>query len=172
MPHGDDGFGEEMDIGAGIVAVQAGGGEREALDHGVEVVGFGTGPDAPGEFHRVDIGHFASRKALNGGVVAEKRDVEAVPVVGGESGIGDEARERLEAVRGLWRGTDIAVGDASERSDVGWNRGARTHECGEALSRANLAVTQADGGDLDDLVVAGREAGGFEVEDDEVHGEG
>ncbi|MDE3113155.1 MAG: hypothetical protein KGK34_09465 [Chloroflexota bacterium] len=80
----------------------------------------------------------------------------------------DEARHRVLERR---RAREVAVGDAGQARDRPRQRAARVDEGDEAIGRRERAVRrrgQADGTDLDDAVRDRIEAGGLEVDRDEL----
>lgn len=100
----------------------------------------------------------------------EEADVEGhvVPDDAGIAGEGLEGRERGRRVR---RAAKVLIADAGEPRDGALEVTPGIDERGESLAGAEPAVggaVEADGADLDDAVARRIEAGGLEVDRDEL----
>ncbi len=100
----------------------------------------------------------------------EEAHVEAVRVVGDESGTADEPGELPEDVGGRGSGTDVGVGHAGVGSDEGRDGATGVDVGEEGIALEAFAVLHAHRGDLDNVIAMGAESGGFKIEDDPILG--
>lgn len=167
---------QQVNVGAGVVAAMAGCArvDAEAFDDHVEIVqGFG-GPAFFRQPDAVDKTDGTRGESVLRAAFRDETHVEPVAVVREERGVftavfpGYKAGEGPQGVGCPGSIGDVGVGDAGQIGDGFGDRTTRA-DVGRERFTWSAPAAQSHGGDLDDVVPARRKAGGFEVEDDEVH---
>ena len=169
MPHFSHRLGEEMDVAAGIMAADAFNREAQPGDHGIKPMATAAAPELAGEGHRIHKRHRAHRQPVPETALPEKRHIEPLAIVGDQSGIAGKLRKSPQGLRRLRGSRDLVMGNPGQSRDEGRHPLDRAHKSLKPLALVPLPGPHLDAGDLDDVLRRGREAGGFEIENQISH---
>ena len=149
---------------SGIMAADSLNGEAQPGDHGIKPMAAPAAPELAGEGHRIHKRHRAHRQPVPETALPEKRHIKPLAIVRDQGGIASKFRKSPQGLRSL-RGTrDLMMGNPGQSSDEGGHPFDRAHKSLKPLALVPLPGPHLDAGDLDDVLGRGREAGGFEVE--------